>query len=40
MGEPLHTFDDEREQPRLLLLYAAGLVATIALSALWPWGWA
>ena len=37
---PLGLFDDERQHPWLLLVYAAAFVASIALSAVWPWGWA
>lgn len=31
-------WDEERESPWLLALYAAGLFAAIAFSALAPWG--
>jgi len=34
------TFDAERDNPWLLALYAMFAVGVIALSTLWPWGFA
>lgn len=33
-------WDDERQAPWLLLLYAAAFVGALVASAIWPWGFA
>jgi hypothetical protein len=37
--QPTDMWADERDNPWLLGLYAVGLVATLALSEIFPMGW-